>query len=360
MDKQFIKKINRAIRNTRPSFSPDKLCDVFLSGDLLEIGFLSKQCRNDMAGACLLCDYGKMDTIGTHQAYIEEMNDILNKHPDGIKYLLLCSNGSILDEYQIPTELLKDILLIAQNCSIPEIIIETHYRDISIPKLNLLRDIVHKPITIEMGLETINPTYQAAFFMKGIEMQHYEKTISLIQKYGYDIELNLMLGLPFLTVKEQLNDAKNTINWIHAHGCTPVVFPVNIKPHTMLRYIYDKGLYQPISLWLLVLLLDELEPEILKHVIVAWYGNRDESYPDDIPTILPQCCAKCSELFVKFFRDFLDSDQYVLRKKLIQNLFATAQCDCLTQLKNQIIQCKQLNFCAKYEHFYEQIVKDFG
>lgn len=360
MDKQFIKRINKAIRNTRPNFLPDKLCSVFISGDLLEIGFLSKQCRNDMVGACLLCDYGRMDRIGTHQTYIEEMKEILSQYSAGIKYLLLCSNGSILDEFQIPTELLKDILHIAQNCNIPEIIIETHYRDISALKLNLIRNIVHKPITIEMGLETINHTYQDAFFMKGIEIEHYEKTISLIKEYGYDIELNLMLGLPFLSVKEQLNDAKNTINWIHAHGCTPVVFPINIKPHTMLRYIYDKGLYQPISLWLLVLLLDELEPEILKHVIVAWYGNRDESYPDDISTILPQNCVKCNELFVKFFRDFLNANQYVVRKKLIQNLFTSAQCDCLMRLKKQMTQCERSDFFAQYNHFYEQLERDFG
>ena len=360
MDKVFIKRVNKFMRDSRPNFKTDNLCDIFYSGDLLEIGFLSRQCRNDLAGSCLMCDYGRTEIIGTCQEYIDEMDDILSKYNNGVKYLLLCSNGSILDEYQIPMELLKNILSKAQNCNIPEIIIETHYLDVSEEKLNLIKGIIQKPVTIEMGLETINPIYQDAFFMKGIELKRYEKTISLIQRYGYNVELNLMFGLPFLSLNEQIDDAKKTIDWICLHGCAPVIFPVNIKPYTILKYIYDKKMYKPISLWALVFLLDVLNQKQLSKIIVAWYGNRENSYLDNTSTIFPLCCNKCHDAFFRFFRLFLETERYDLRKKLISDFLASNICDCKQQIKAEIKQNYQTSFEENYNKFYESLLNDFN
>lgn len=359
MDKNYIRKVNKLIRDKRPSFSSGKYCEVFQSGDLLEIGFLYGQCRNDSSGSCLMCDYGRANNEGSHQAYISEMNEILNKHREGINFLLLCSNGSILDEKQISTELLSEILKAAQSCNIPRIIIETHYRDVNADRLNLIKHFVHKPIIIEMGLETINPKYQNALFMKGIEIDLYEKTICLIHDYGYDVELNLMFGLPFLSAQEQLEDAKRSIDWAICHQCTPIIFPINIKPYTILRYAYDNGLYQPISLWLLIILLDSLNEEELSNILIAWYGNRDDSYIGDIPTIFPQTCSECRNKLIAFGRAFLDAHLYDERKALIAELLSNTTCDCYQNVKKQL-ELSGDNFDTKYDQFYQQVKKDFN
>ena len=131
----------------------------------LEIGFLSKQCKNDLSGSCLMCDYGYMRQMGVADEYITEMKTILARNTGGIDYLLLCTNGSFFDSYQISNDILIAILMEAQKCSIPNIIIETHYKDVSKEKLDIVNHIIHKPVTIEMGLETINQKFQNAFFI---------------------------------------------------------------------------------------------------------------------------------------------------------------------------------------------------
>ncbi len=358
MDTMFIKNVNRHLRNNRPYFPKDKFCEVFKNGNLLEISFLSKQCKNDRSGSCLMCDYGRTDKVGPNEIYLGTMDKILSEESESIDFLLLCSNGSILDEYQISTQLLTEILKKAQNCKIPKIIIETHYKDVTKDRLNLIKSIIHKPVTIEMGLETINPVYQSAFFMKGIDIGSYEKTVELIHSYNFDVELNIMLGLPFMSASEQVEDVKKTIKWAIERNCTPVVFPINIKAHTMLRYLYENKLYSPISLWLLVHLLDSVEPTVLEKIIIAWYGNRDESYTPDIPTIHPECCNDCKENLMAFGRKFLDLEDGFARKKLIQTLKKTISCDCYKNLI-QKLNCSESNFETNYKKFYVILQRDF-
>ena len=186
------------------------------------------------------------------------------------------------------------------------------------------------------------------------------KKIDCIHKYGFKVELNIMLGLPFLSVKEQIEDTLNSIMWSNNHNCSSVVFPINIKTHTMIRYLYDRKLYKPISLWMVAYLLKELNHELLENITVAWYGNRDDSYENDIQTIYPQCCNKCRDKLASFFRSFLDSNQYNIRHNLIESLFETDDCDCFKLLVKEIEMCKANEFDIKYKEFYNLLQKDFG
>lgn len=359
MNKTFVMSVNKEIRDKRPFFSDDRVVEVFQEGDLLEIGFLSKQCKNDLAGSCLMCDYGRAKGTLQNRTYLDKMRAILNEYKSGINFLLLCCNGSILDEYQISTELLREIFVMAESCSIPNIIIETHYKDISVYKLDLIKREIKKPVIIEMGLETINQKYQNNVFMKNIDICEYERVIELIKSYGYDIELNLLLGLPFLSTKEQLAYTIESVRWAISHQCTPIVFPISIKPYTMLRYAYDNELYQPISLWLLIVLLDSLKPVELKNVLIAWYGNRDDSYSNDTPNILPRSCSKCKETLSAFGRAFLDTKQSSERKNLIKKLIGDSTCDCYRKVITDINQSKDL-FNETYSLFYQLLSSNFG
>ena len=360
MNMDLIRYANRLLRNTRPFLADDEICAVFCTGDLLEIGFLSKCCRNDLSGSCIMCDYGiAAHCSNTIDQYIYEMLKIINRFETGKKYLLICSNGSILDEYQVSTELLTAILQESQKCSIPHIIIETHFKDVTKQRLDLIKSIIQKPVDIEMGLETINTKYQKMLFMKGIDINRYTDTINLIKEYGFDVELNIMLGLPFLSVNEQIKDTQQSINWAISHNCTPIIFPINIKPHTMLRYIYDKKLYEPISLWEVICLLDNLDHIALSRILIAWYGNRDEPYPNDLPTLFPRTCCKCHDMLIRFFRDFLDVDDFSVRKNLINKLKNSTKCNCYQDTVEKISMSND-SFDREFKLFYDLLEMDYG
>ena len=181
MKREILQKRNMEIRNSRPMLPVNEICDIFYDNNLVEICFLSKRCRNDLHGSCIMCDYGAMQGTADISEYIDKASDVLKELDYSFDTILLSTNGSFLDEKQIPLKLLCNILELISQSHIKNIEIEAHYKDVSLERLTLLRQYLpNKRIMIEIGLETINPKYQSYIVMKGVSIPDFEKTIALI------------------------------------------------------------------------------------------------------------------------------------------------------------------------------------
>ncbi len=361
MQTEVLRKVNQYIKKTRPYLNPLYPCQVFQEKELLEIGFLSKRCEHDAKGTCIMCDYGCAKKTYSDEEYLNEMDEILKKYSWETKMLLLCSNGSILNSKQISDGLFKKILLRAAQTDIVQIEIECHYKDVTIKKLDLIKEILYdKKITIEMGLETVNPLYQDIFFGKDINLNEYEKKILLIQSYGFEIDLNIILGLPFMSSKEQLKDTCKTLDWVFEHKCSPVIFPVNIKPFTLLMHMYQSGYYKPISHWLLLYLLDSIEEEKLSQVVIAWYGNREEIYEGTKKrAIFPTVCLECKEKITNFYDKFIScNDSYIRKKLLYDTINSASKCTCLRHIN--LREEMDIDFEKQYESYIAGLLEEFA
>ena len=178
MDKKIIRRANQIIRANRPAYLTYEICSEHYSANSLEIAFLSKRCRNDANGSCIMCDYGYSQVTHTDEEYLSEMQKILTKYQN-LDSVLLCTNGSILDENQVSTDLFEKILKVAAGSNVKEIQIETHYNNISKTKLELIKSICsNKVVTIELGFETANIAYQDTLIMKNIKLDEFEKTLN--------------------------------------------------------------------------------------------------------------------------------------------------------------------------------------
>lgn len=331
MNREIILQTNQSIRNKRPDLNEVKACTATPVGDMLEIVFTSKCCRNDKAGTCVMCDYGYSIKKWSDDDYIESFRNILNGDLQKYKSIHLCANGSIMDEYQISTDLFSRIINELKNCSVPEIGIETHFNTVTEDKLSLIQQALpDKSIYIEMGLETVNPHCLSTLIMKSIDLDKLDITINLIKKYGFAVVLNVLLGMPFMSPAEQLKDANETMLWVLERDCRAVIFPINIKPFTLLYYMYSSEFYQPVSHWLLIVLLKNLPAKLLDKITVAYYGNRDESYANiDRHTVFPVCCPLCEQPLFEFYYSFNHIYDWNSRKKLINKLIEQVSCDCL-------------------------------
>lgn len=357
MQKEIIMRANRIIRQTRPLLNTSDICNSFYNNGTLEIGFLSKQCKNDAKGSCLMCDYGATDCSFSTEVYADKMMEILNKKYPEQNNLLLCTNGSIFDPYQIPFGTLEEIIKIASYSSFNKITFESHYQDININVLNLIkRYLSNKKIVIEMGLESINQSYQDEIILKNIQIDKYEKTIQLIQSYGFTVEVNIMVGLPFLSQYEQFIYASEAIDWALKRNCLVTVFPINIKPFTLLKFAYSNGLYEPISHWLLLAVLNAVDVDYLNKLTVAWYGNRIEEYEgyEDM-TVFPTSCSECRNLINLFYAEFNHAKSSEKRKKLLEDLYGKCKCDCKSKIDTTD---KSTKFDKIYTKFIELIKKE--
>lgn len=322
MQRQIIMQANKVVRRTRPLLNTDDICNTYYNNGTLEIGFLSKQCKNDKKGSCLMCDYGSTNCSFSTKEYADKMKEILNKKYVEQNNLLLCTNGSIFDPHQVSFSTLEKIIKIASHSTFDKITFETHYLDVNNEVLNLIKQYSsNKEIIIEMGLESINQRYQDEIILKNIKLDKYEKTIKLIQSYGFTVEVNIMVGLPFLSQYEQYTYALEAIDWALKRNCLVTVFPINIKPFTLLRVAHTNGLYEPISHWLLITVLNDVNANSLNKLTVAWYGNRIEEYEGhENETIFPTSCIECSGLINKFYTEFNHTnDDYEKFTKVLQD-----------------------------------------
>ncbi len=286
--------------------------------------FMSCGCEN----ACTFCNYG-FDYNLTLEMVKPELLKIRLEDFDIVE-LELEANGSFLSEREIPYDLFIEILHFVSSRKIPVITMETHYNTITEKKLQHIREILgeEQEIQFELGFESADEDIRA-IYNKDIDMEKYIEITRLCEKYRIGLQINVLLGAPFLTREEQIKDCLNSLEFIYSKmpkGTTAVLFPINIKKNTMLKHWQDIGVYNQISSWEFVELLHKIPKEYLDKFTIAWWGNRENTFTKDIIQF-PKTCDKCKMRLMKFYVDFYCNWDPHYRKKILDEIWAT-RCEC--------------------------------
>lgn len=353
-------KANRKIRESRPFDSQPGHCVYFRGGDLLEISVPCSRCPHDAEGKCVMCNYGLSEPVISAEQLEQEALGFIREKGQGIRKLLLCTNGATLDPRCVPRPFLDVLLSIAQKCEAEKIIIETHLDTINEEILQHIRSVVTKPVLLELGLESVDSFVQHYCYMKDIPINRMEEAIRLGKEMGFSFQLNLMLGAPFLNINEQIEDTENSIRWALDRVDYVTLFPMNIKPYTLLRFAYDSGLYKQISHWMMAVLLDRFPGDNLMRIDLAWYGNRDIDYGEPTTeTIFPVSCNHCHEKLIQFYEKFNESETADARKRIVKDILTNGEtlCDCYADVLSQIGQAADTPLESRAERVFEQQIK---
>ncbi len=328
MNKDLILR-NKNIRKNRPIVPKDKLYSVYENNGVFQICFRSRGCSNYLNGSCIMCDYGVGTNI-TKEEIALAFDNALKERKYDIKILLLNTYGSILDNTEISEECFEVLLEKIQKTDINIIIFETHYNTISEEKISLIKNkLNNKRINFELGFETSNEIVRENNLLKRINNKQFIETIRLIHSFDMGVIINLLVGIPFLSTPEQLEDVLNSIKWCVENEVDEIdLFHINIKPYTLLKELYDEGKYELISHWLLIEVLNRIPLAYLSKIYLAWYGNRELKYVNGEHSIFPQSCHICYESIMKFYKEFLLNDNSQYRKELIENLINNTKCNC--------------------------------
>lgn len=300
---------------------------VWGRGDFVHICFESCGCRFRKQGYCMMCDYGAGDNVTETEA-VEILDHVLRGRPVPSR-LLLGTCGSILDGSEMSRTVLMKILQYLQNTDIEYIIFETHYTTVSRGILYELKNMLPgKTVAIEMGFESSNPNVLKHSLHKVMDLGQLKQVMHGIADVQMEIILNVFLGAPGLSVKEQLEDALEAVNWAYGHGAHEVViFPANIKPGTKLWELYQTGKYERVSHWLLIKLLGKLTEEQLGRTAVSWYGDRQDA-GNDLDILPPEACDQCRPVLMEFYRRFMNDFDASSRAALLKEVKSQVSCSC--------------------------------
>lgn len=330
----ILSSANLSAHKERPCTPPEKPLTLWrTSEDLLQCCIESQGCRfSKNYGACVMCDYGTGRNL-TPAELEYALEEIMRPQLPGVKTMLFGSYGSVLDDYEISGESLDVILDFASKTDVKNIIFETHYSTVTPEKLRRIRNALGSEciITIEMGYESCDEYILSACLGKVMDLNGLRETIRLIHNEGMEVSLNVFVGAPFISVREQTLTAVESIEWAFLNGADDiVVFPANIKPFTLLFDLYKAGYYPGVSHWQFIDVLNRIPEELLERVCISWYGDRKNIYENDqYPLLPPKDCDKCHNKIFGFYSDFRGAHSSKIRKHLLNNLLnSKSECSC--------------------------------
>jgi len=355
MELNILSKANIKIKNKYPIEDNDSnnLCTIFLANNILQINFESKGCRNSYLGSCIMCDYGRGRNISKEEV-VRAFNYAINSVDVLPRTLLVNTYGSILDEFEFPTENLETLLKEIRKTDFKTIFFETHYKTITKEKIELIKSYLKdRNIYFEIGIETFNENYRKYCLNKEINNEELINTIKLIKENNCFVSANLLIGIPFLNTQEQLKDAINSIKKCIENGVDDItLFPINIKQYTLLYYLYKNNIYQPISHWMVIEVLNNIPKEYLERIFFAWYGNRDMEYSNNT-TVFPKSCDICTKQLQEFY-DRFNSASYEEKVNLLNHLNKVSmKCNC----KSEFIEETSKKSIESFENRIKEIYK---
>lgn len=269
-----------------------------------------------------MCDYGKVRKENLKPHDIKEiLNTVFNNFKELPEVLLLNSLGSVLDTEEMQIENIITLLDELSNINIDVIIFETHYLSINNSILSLIKQkLYNKDIVIELGLESSNKQIREKCLNKYINNANFIEKINLIKSYGFGVEANVIFGSPFLTDEEQKADTANSINWCFENNIDKVnLFPINIKPYTLLYKLYEQGKYSPVSHRNFIEVLNKVPKEYIDKIYLCWYGNREITY-DKNKTVFPKCNESEYKILMEFYKEFNMRRNIEKRMELLSNI----------------------------------------
>lgn len=290
----FLNRICAKLRADRLEFKSPEWYIPIETENYAEIWIPTRGCTWDKQGFCTACNYGAPYEIDT-KSMIHSVKTALSKL--SIKpTTLLISSFSVLDEREIPKEARVEIFKLLSKTDIPNIICETRPETVSRSIIEECVDTLgDKKFHVEIGVESMGDFIRRWCFNKGVDKATIIDAINNIHDGGGHSLINLMVGAPFLSISEIVTDTVNSINEaIYIGADNIVLFPVHIKPNTLVKWLFDNDLYTPSSLWALIEVMRRLDNELLPRVTYAWIEKKE--YPGMSETYAPTTCNKCIHL----------------------------------------------------------------
>lgn len=142
--------------------------------------------------------------------------------------------------------------------------------------------------------------------------------------------------------------------WALEHGAdVALVFPMHVKPHTLLEWLATNDRYRPPSLWSLVEVLTRIEPGLLPRVSTSWY--RSDYGAGSRVLLEPTTCERCRRRVV----GLLDRFREALDRATVAAL-AAQTCTCRDVWREEVETTNAVPLPERVIAHYDLLARSFG
>ncbi len=312
---------------------------------------LTNGCEWALKGAngCTMCGHLVKQTRRDEQISDEDLISQFRKEfalVDFVEnpFLNLYNNGSFLNKREISAYARNEILkIISSNKDIKMLVLETRpefvCEDDIIEIKELLPDI---HVEVAIGLELFDDYYRAICINKGFTLSQYDKAAKIITKY-LNLRTYVLLKPPFLTENESIEEACKAIEHAFSMGSRTVsIEGCTVQDHTLVKYLYDLGMYNPPKLWSIIEVIKRVKAK--GQLIIGMF----QFYPS--PDTVPNNCERCNKNINDKFK--------LYNQTLDREIFNSLSCDCIQEWEK--LQVKPtIPFNMRVENFITEMKRDY-
>lgn len=298
---RVLRRATREIGSHRPlvptSIQQSLHYEQTAEGAFARFWFRTRGCAHSIAGGCTMCDYWistPVDAEATRAAVDWAVDELRSVRP---AELLIETSGSFFDRRELPPDLRRWMVRRFAELPLGYLVVETRSDMLDDEVLaSAVADLRPTDLVVELGVESLDPWVLKHCINKDTGSASVETAVRRIHHHGAFATANVLVGTPFLSLNEQIQDSIRTVRGVLDMGFdNAVVFPVSVKRHTLTGWLWDRGLYRQPSLWALVDVLRALDPEVLGRVFISWHRPRTQIPPGQTAPIGPTTCPACYE-----------------------------------------------------------------
>ncbi|MFC1514903.1 hypothetical protein ACFL5X_03280 [Candidatus Omnitrophota bacterium] len=276
---------------------------------ILNVGMNDCPWRN-----CRMCGLStRAEKLSERQllAQIERIADLPRLRDECIKSLYFSPYSFFSDREMSPAARTRVYQIIDAHPQIEYAVFMTRAPYIDVRKLAGLRNVLRRQkVIIWMGLETADPFISRYCIDKGYTLEDVEKASELMKKYDIRTGIWVLQKPPFLTEKEAINDAVQTIRKGLQNGYEIRLMPCEVMSFTITQALYDMKKYRPPYLWSVIEVIKSFFPEERMKIDVSGpHFERDwsvvprqihSSHIVTFPYNCPDCSQRALEAIIKY------------------------------------------------------------
>ena len=150
----------------------------------------------------------------------------------------------------------------------------------------------YRKLSIAIGLETADDRKRELCLNKGCSLREIARAVGEAQRAGAGVHLYVLLGLPFLTEAESVEDAVESLECARDLGADEIhIEPLTIQRHTLIERLHHAGLLRLPSLYSLYETLERALPAIRPYVSPFMHMP--------LPDIIPSGCPICTDTLIE-------------------------------------------------------------
>lgn len=267
--------------------------------DALTVILRTRGCAWALESGCSMCGYinDAMQRAVSDEDILRQFSEAM-RNIKGQKIVKIFTSGSFFDEGEISIFTKKKIAEILAD-RVEKISVESRPEYISDEKLKPIIEICeNKDVRLEVsvGLESATDKILERSINKSFRFADYLRATDVLKKNNALIKTYLLVKPPFLTEKDAVMDALNSVKSIRDISNTISFNPVNIQNYTLVEHLWHRGEYEPPWLWSLVEILKESSKITNARLLSAPSGAGTKRGVHN--------CGKCDDTVLKAVQNF--------------------------------------------------------